>query len=174
MPSAVSSSRSALGTNNIALQAQAIDEMIASGQVERRRPAVLYRNQGVLANNAGDKAKAEAAYAKWVELSPNDPKAMVAWPRPRPTSRSRPRRCSSSPARSSRSAPPASRSTELVQMCAEARLRRRANPALREVAQKLSRDLVAAYPTPENWRDALLIFRDTTSSTRPPTSICCG
>ena len=37
----------------------------------------------------------------------------------------------------------------------------RQNPALREASQKLSRDLVAAYPTKENWRDSVLIFRDT-------------
>ena len=36
----------------------------------------------------------------------------------------------------------------------------RQNPVLRETAQRLSRELVSAYPTNENWRDAVLIFRD--------------
>ena len=37
-----------------------------------------YRNQAALANNAGNKAKAEAAFAKVVELAPNDPEALIS------------------------------------------------------------------------------------------------
>jgi tetratricopeptide (TPR) repeat protein len=39
----------------------------------------------------------------------------------------------------------------------------RRDPALRQASQKLSRELVSAFPTKENWRDALLIYRDTNS-----------
>ena len=66
-----------LGTNDVTMQAHGIDNLIASGRVPASDLPVLYRNQGVLANNAGDKAKAEAAFARVVELSPNDPEALI-------------------------------------------------------------------------------------------------
>ncbi|MEA3065426.1 MAG: hypothetical protein QOJ27_1878, partial [Sphingomonadales bacterium] len=67
-----------LGTSNVAMQAQGLDNLVASGQVPAADLPVIIRNQGVLANNAGDKAKAEAAFARVVELSPNDPEALIS------------------------------------------------------------------------------------------------
>jgi tetratricopeptide (TPR) repeat protein len=151
-----------LGTNNVAMQAQGLDDLIASGQVNATDLPTIYRNQGVLASNAGNKAKAEAAYAKVVELSPNDPEAMISLAQIKNDLR---------------------KPAEAVQLISRAiEVKRgtgqkvdeswykyalklafdgRSNPALREASQKLSRDLVAAYPTKENWRDSILIFRDT-------------
>lgn len=151
-----------LGTNNVAMQAQGLDDLVASGEVNATDLPTIYRNQGVLANNAGNKAKAEAAFAKVVELSPNDPEAMISLAQVKNELR---------------------KPAEAVQLITRAiDLKRgagqkvdeswykyalklafdgRSNPALREASQKLSRDLVAAYPTKENWRDSILIFRDT-------------
>jgi tetratricopeptide (TPR) repeat protein len=151
-----------IGTNNVGMQATGIDNMVASGQVTGADLLPLYRNQGVLANNAGNKAKAETAFAKLVELSPNDPEALI----------------SLAQVKSDLKKP-----AEAVQLISRAiELKRgggqpvdeswykyalklafdgRSNPALREASQKLSRDLVTAYPTKENWRDSVLIFRDT-------------
>jgi len=150
------------GTKNVALQAQGLDNLLASGQVEGEQLPILYRNQAVLANEAGNKAKAEAAYAKVVELTPNDPEALI----------------NLAQIKSELKKP-----AEAVQLISRAIDMQRAtgqpvkeswykyalklafdgrqNPALREASQKLSRDLVTAYPTKENWRDSVLIFRDT-------------
>ncbi|HEX8625411.1 MAG TPA: tetratricopeptide repeat protein [Allosphingosinicella sp.] len=151
-----------LGTNNVAMQAQGLDDLVASGEVNATDLPTIYRNQGVLANNAGNKAKAEAAFAKVVELSPNDPEAMISLAQVKNELR---------------------KPAEAVQLISRAiDLKRgagqkvdeswykyalklafdgRSNPALREASQKLSRELVAAYPTKENWRDSVLIYRDT-------------
>ena len=151
-----------LGTNNTALQAQGLDSLIASGQVNATDLPTIYRNQGVLANNANNKAKAEAAFAKVVELSPNDPEALISLAQVKNELK---------------------KPAEAVQLISRAiDLKRgagqkvdeswykyalklafdgRSNPALREASQKLSRELVTAYPTKENWRDSVLIFRDT-------------
>ncbi len=153
-----------LATNNKALQSQGIDNLIASGQVEASQLPVMYRNQAILANEAGNKAKAEAAYARVAELTPNDPQALVTLAQFKNEQK---------------------KPAEAVQLITRAiELKRaagqpvdeswykyalklafdgRSNPALREMSQKLSRDLVAAYPTKENWRDSILIYRDTTN-----------
>ncbi len=151
-----------LGINNVAMQRQGLDNLIASGQVPAADLPVIYRNQGVLANNAGDKAKAEGAFAKVVELSPNDPEALINLAQVKTELR---------------------KGKEAVQLISRAIDMKRAagqtvdeswykyalklafdgrnDPALRQMSSALSRQLVAAYPTKENWRDALLIFRDT-------------
>ena len=66
------------GTNNPQLQAQAIDTMIASGGGDPTKAALLYKNQGALAVQAKDYAKAEAAYDRWIQLAPNDPEVQIA------------------------------------------------------------------------------------------------
>jgi tetratricopeptide (TPR) repeat protein len=153
-----------LGTNDVALQAQGLDNLIASGKVPAADLAVIYRNQAVLANNAGNKAKAEAGFAKAVELRPNDPEALISLAQVKNDLK---------------------KPAEAVQLISRAiELKRaagqpvdeswykyalklafdgRSNPVLRDASQTLSRELVAAYPTKENWRDAVLIYRQTTS-----------
>ena len=116
----------------------------------------------MLANNAGDKAKAEAAYAKVVELSPNDPEALISLAQVKNDLK-----------KPAEAVQLISRAIELKRAAGQTvdeswykyalklAFDGRPNPALREASQKLSRDLVAAYPTKENWRDSVLIFRDT-------------
>jgi tetratricopeptide (TPR) repeat protein len=151
-----------LGTNNVAMQAQGLDSLIASGKVEAADLPTIYRNQGVLANNAGNKAKAEAAFAKVVELSPNDPEALISLAQVRNDLK-----------KPAEAVELISRAIELkrgagqkvdeswYKYALKLAFDGRSNPALREASQKLSRDLTAAYPTKENWRDSVLIFRDT-------------
>jgi tetratricopeptide (TPR) repeat protein len=151
-----------LGSNNIAMQSQGLDNLIASGLVEAKDLPVMYRNQAVLANNAGNKAKAETAYARAIELNPNDPEVMISLAQVKNDLK---------------------KPVEAVQLISRAiEVKRaagqpvdeswykyalklaydgRSNPALREASQKLSRDLVTAFPTKENWRDSVLIFRET-------------
>jgi tetratricopeptide (TPR) repeat protein len=151
-----------LGTNNVAMQAQGLDNLVASGQVPAADLPVIVRNQAVLANNAGDKAKAEAAFTHAVELSPNDPEALIALAQVKSDLK---------------------KGKDAVQLISRAIEMKRAagqpvdeswykyalklafdgrnDPAMRQSSMALSRQLVTAYPTKENWRDALLIYRDT-------------
>jgi tetratricopeptide (TPR) repeat protein len=151
-----------VGTNNIALQSQGLDNLIASGQVGAVDLPVIYRNQGVLANNAGNKAKAEAAFTKVVELTPTDPEALIQLAQLKKDLK-----------KPAEAVQLVSRAIDLqratgqpvkeswYKFALKEAFDGRKNPALREASQKLSRELVTAYPTKENWRDSLLIFRDT-------------
>lgn len=60
-----------------ALRVEATDGILASGMAPPEMLAALYKNQGVFATTGGDLAKAEAAFAKVVELSPQDLETMV-------------------------------------------------------------------------------------------------
>jgi predicted Zn-dependent protease len=153
-----------LGTNNIPLQRQGLDNLIASGQVPAADLPVIYRNVGALANNANEKAKAEAAFARVVELSPNDPEALINLAQVKNDLR-KPKEAVQLLARAIEikraSGQPVDESwyKYALKMAFDGR----SDPALRQTSVALSRQLVAAYPTKENWRDALLIFRDTSS-----------
>jgi tetratricopeptide (TPR) repeat protein len=153
-----------LGTSNIPMQRQGLDNLIASGQVPAADLPVIYRNQGVLANNANEKAKAEASFAKVVELSPNDPEALIALAQVKNDLR-----------KPKEAVPLITRAIEMKRAAGQPvdeswykyalkmAFDGRSDPALRQTSVALSRQLVAAFPTKENWRDALLIFRDTSS-----------
>lgn len=153
-----------LGVNNVAMQAQGLENLIASGQVPPADLAVIYRNQGVLASQAGDRAKAEAAFAKVVELSPNDPEALINLAQVKSEQR-----------KGKEAVTLINRAIEMKRAAGQPvdqswykyalkmAFDGRADPALRQMSLSLSKQLVAAYPTKENWRDALLIFRDATS-----------
>lgn len=153
-----------LGANNIPMQRQGLDNLIASGQVPAADLPVIYRNQGVLANNANEKAKAEASFAKVVELSPNDPEALIALAQVKNDLR-----------KPKEAVPLITRAIDMKRAAGQPvdeswykyalkmAFDGRSDPALRQTSVSLSRQLVAAFPTKENWRDALLIFRDTSS-----------
>jgi len=153
-----------LGTSNVALQRQGLDNLIASGQVPAADLPVIYRNQAVLANNAGEKAKAEAAFARVVELSPNDPEALINLAQIK-NDLKKPREAVQLLSRAIEmkraSGQPVDESW--YKYALKLAFDGRSDPALRQTSVALSRQLVAAYPTKENWRDALLIFRDTSS-----------
>lgn len=151
-----------LGTNNTALQALGLDNLIASGQVEAKDLPVMYRNQAVLANNSGNKAKAEAAYARAVELSPNDPELMISLAQVK-NDLKKPAEAVQLISRAIEVKRAAGQTVDesWYKYALKLAYDGRSNPALREASQKLSRDLVTAYPTKENWRDSVLIFRET-------------
>jgi tetratricopeptide (TPR) repeat protein len=151
-----------VGTNNVALQSQGLENLVASGQVGAADLPVIYRNQAVLANNAGNKAKAEAAFAKVVELTPNDPEALISLAQVK-SEMKKPAEAVQliSRAIDMKKAAGQPVNESWYKYALKLAFDGRQNPALREASQKLSRDLVTAYPTKENWRDSLLIFRDT-------------
>ncbi|HEX6377441.1 MAG TPA: hypothetical protein VFZ91_17190 [Allosphingosinicella sp.] len=153
-----------LGISNVAMQAQGLDNLIASGQVPPADLAVIYRNRAVLANNANEKAKAEAAFAKVVELSPNDPEALIQLAQIK-NDLKKPQEAVQLIGRAIEMKRNAGQTVDesWYKYALKLAFDGRRDPALRQASQKLSRELVAAYPTKENWRDALLIFRDTSS-----------
>ncbi|HEX8261531.1 MAG TPA: tetratricopeptide repeat protein [Allosphingosinicella sp.] len=153
-----------LGTNNVQMQAQGLDNLIASGQVPAADLPVIYRNQAVLANNAGDKAKAEAAFGRVVELSPNDPEALINLAQVK-NDLKKPKEAVQLLSRAIEMKRASGQTVDesWYKYALKLAFDGRRDPALRQSSMALSRQLVAAYPTKENWRDALLIFRDSSS-----------
>lgn len=149
--------RLGLETNNYGLQKTAIDAMASSGAAPAANLPELYRNQGRLAMSAGEYDKAESAFTRWTQVAANDPEAYLAL----------------AEAKNFRKKVP-----EAVALIGKAIEVRRATGQTapeswyqrglkhafdgRMVAEAiaLSHDLVVAYPTIENWRDALLVRRD--------------
>ncbi|HEY7810185.1 MAG TPA: hypothetical protein VIA98_07385 [Allosphingosinicella sp.] len=150
-----------VGIESAALQEQGITDLIDSGRVPAADLPMLYRNLGVLANNAGNKNKAEAAYAKAAELSPNDAEALITLAQVKNDLK-----------KPGEAVQLISRSIEIKrsagQLADESWYKYglklafdgRQDPALRAASEKLSSALVVAYPTAENRRDAVLIYRN--------------
>ena len=144
------------GTNNVQLQAQGIDTMIASGGGDPTKAALLYKNQGALAMQAKDFAKAEAAYARWAQLSPNEVEAQMAVAetkfRQKKPAEAIPlfERAIAAQKAAGQTVP-----ENWYKLALQSALDAKAGPK----QLQLSRELIGAYPTAENWRNALLIFR---------------
>ena len=149
--------RLALETNNVPLQSTAIDAMIGSGAAPAADLPQLYRSQAALLQRNGKLDRAEAAFARYAELAPNDPEALIALSQVK-NDRRKPQEA----------VPLVLRAIEMRraagQAVPESWYRRGLHLALAsKMAPQsllLARDLAAAYPTPQNWRDAVLIYRD--------------
>jgi tetratricopeptide (TPR) repeat protein len=146
-----------LGTQDTAMQAKAVNDLIASGGALPGEMPALYRNQAAFALQTHNNAVAEAAYERVIALTPNDPEVFINLARLKADSKK------------------PQEALQLIQKAIE--LKRAAGQPvdeswykyalkiayeshMRPESLRLSRELVAAYPTPTNWRDTLLIFRD--------------
>lgn len=69
--------RTGIGTGNREMQAHAIELILSSGVVPAADLPALYANQGAVALINHDLKKAEAAYTRLLELTPNDPTAVM-------------------------------------------------------------------------------------------------
>ena len=146
-----------IDTNNVGLQQTAIDSMIGSGAAPATDLPMLYKNQAALHQQAGKLDKAEASYTQLLELTPNDHEAMVALAQVK-YNRKKP--------------------LEAIDLVNRAIAARQASgqPAGESwyqrglglaVANKVGphaigfgRALVTNYPSPANWRDVVLVYRD--------------
>lgn len=148
-----------LGLNDESIQARAIDTILGSGAAAASALPDLYRNQAALAMRLkpGNPQKAEAAFTRLVELTPNDPEALVNLAKVKSDLR---------------------KPLEALPLMDRAIAARKATGQPVDVswyryalkiaydgkrspeALKITRDLITAYPTKENWRDSLLIYRD--------------
>lgn len=146
----------AIKVNDEAEKLAAIEAMIQSGGAAQEDLGTLYQNLGGLAFNAKDYPKAEGAFRKQLELQPSNQEVMnnlaatliqqkktgeaIALVEQRITS-----------------------AKAANQPVAEAVYKQALGLAYETGSPRsveLSRELVAAYPTTENWRNALLIYRE--------------
>jgi tetratricopeptide (TPR) repeat protein len=143
-------------TSNAALQASAAEALIASGRMPQSEVGRLYGLQGTGAYFGRDRDRAEAAYARAIDLSPS-PETALALAQVKIERR-----------KSGDAVALVDRAIELQkargQIVPESWYRRGVELALSSSsapqALKLSREWIAAYPSSENWRDAMLIYRD--------------
>jgi hypothetical protein len=150
--------RLARETNNAAMQASAIEALIATGRVPQSDLGPLYAAQGAIAANAGGpgRERAEAALTRALEAAPSAETAISL------------ARVKLDLRKNAEAVALVERAVQLRkasgQPVPEAWYRRGANLAtmnnLGPQSLKFTRELVAAYPTPENWRDAILTYRD--------------
>jgi tetratricopeptide (TPR) repeat protein len=149
-----------IGTNNAQLQAQGIDAMIASGGGDPSQAAVLYKNQGAVALQAKDYAKAEAAFSRWAQLAPNDIDAQMANAEVKFRQNKRQEALplferAIAARRATGQAVPESWYRMALQSALDAKMAPQ--------AQTLSQALITNHPNATNWRNALLIYRQSNS-----------
>ncbi len=144
-------------TSNHGLQSSAIDAMISSGAAPAAELPQLYRSQAALLLDAGKYEKAEASLSRAVELAPSDPDVLLALAEVKILRK-----------KNQDAVPLMDRAVEIRraagQPVPESWLKRAAAVALTNralpQALKLTRALVAAYPSADNWRDAILVYRE--------------
>lgn len=149
-------------TQNTQLQAEGADEAIASGRATPDQAKQLYNIEGVMAYNSHNMAKAEAAFTKLVELDPTNADNINLLVETKIQNHK------------------LGEALALVNKAIDAKkaagqpvpetLYQRGlaiadDPSARAMIQPASVDdmaigLVTAYPTPDNWRSALTVFRD--------------
>jgi hypothetical protein len=147
-------------TGNQAMQSAAIDAIIASGLAPAGNLPALYRAQGSLALNGGtrrDRERAEALLTRSFEAAPDADTAITLV-----GLKLEQRKTQEAVALLDRAI--ALRKAQ-GQPVPESWYRRGADLAVANkigpLGLKFTRELVAAYPSPENWRDAVLVYRDT-------------
>ena len=149
--------RLGLATQNLKMQSEAIDAMIASGGVAQADLPQLYSNQAALANQAGDLNRAEFSLTQLVALTPNDPNNLVMLAEVKNKRN-----------KTAEALPLLERAFEMRRASGQAvpenwykrALKLSYDSKLAPQSLKFSRDLVAAYPTQQNWRDTLLIYQE--------------
>ncbi|QPQ55678.1 hypothetical protein IC614_03520 [Allosphingosinicella flava] len=149
-----------IDSNNEAIQRQAIDRLLATASTPQKDLSTLYLNQAALADRAGDRKTAENALTKAAQISPNDPDVLLSLAELKVDGK---------------------KGAEAVDLISRAiDMRKAAGQPVPDTWYKralslafqnkmapqsvaLGKALVAAYPTPTNWRDALLIYRDSST-----------
>jgi tetratricopeptide (TPR) repeat protein len=151
--------RLAIETGDRGLQSSAIDAMIASGAAPASELPQLYRNQAALLQQQGGKLdRAENSLTRYLELVPSDSEALLALSQIKHDRRKQPE------------------AVALIERAIDARkatgqpvpeswYKRGLSLAVANRMQpqslRFSRELAASYPTSQNWRDAILVYRDT-------------
>ncbi len=147
----------ALATQNISMQSHAIDTMVGSGLATAAELPALLQNQAVLATAAGKRDRAESLYGRVLELQPNNADALIDLARLKYDLRK--------PGEAATLIDRAIALREATGMRPpeswyQYGLRVAVDNKLAPLGARMSRGLAGAYPSPENWRDALLAYGD--------------
>jgi hypothetical protein len=143
-----------------ALQNEGLELMVASGKVPAADLPQYYEGLAAIAKEANDNGKLATYYAKLVELKPNDPQALINLATIRQEAR-----------QTNQAVQLIDRAITLQKGTGKAApeswykygLKLAYDGRMGPLAIKLSRSLLAAYPTAQNWRDSLLVYRETAS-----------
>ena len=149
--------RLGIGTGNLQMQAQAIEAILASGVAPAADLPPLYAAQATHYAGTGDLKKAEAAFTRLVELTPNDAEAVA-----------RLAEVKSDLGKNAEAVTLFDRAVSMRQAAGQpvpaSWLKRGLNLAsaarIAPQSLKFSRTLAAIYPNAQNWRDAVLAYRD--------------
>lgn len=136
-------------------QAAAVEAMLASGGVAVADQPRLYRALGGLYTNLKQPDRARAAFQKLAELEPNNTDAMLVMAETAATTNKAEAVTLIERAIAARKAS----GQAVPEAWYKRALRFAYEGKLAPQTAKISRDLVAAYPTPDNWRDAVTIYR---------------
>ena len=146
----------AIQANNEDGKLAAIEAMIQSGGATQAELPTLYSNLGAIAYNKGDYAKAAQAFKKLLEIQPGNKDAMTNLAAAL-SQQGNPAEAAAlveqrlQAAEAAGETPPEGLYKQALALAYEAK-----SPK----AIELSRELIAAYPTAQNWRDGLMIFRE--------------
>jgi hypothetical protein len=143
-------------TNNAPLQTSTIDALIANGRTSQLELGQLYALRGTLAVYAGEREPAERAFTRALDLAPSADTALAL------------AQVKYSLRKNVEALGLIDRAIQMRaasgQPAVESWYKRGIEIAVSAQQQpqaiRLSTQLVSAYPTPENWRDAVLVYRD--------------
>ena len=149
-----------LQRNDIALQTQAIETLVASGSAPPEEMPTYLARQAELAMAANDLQKAERALARLMQLQPGHVNTQVSLAQLRirqgNVAEGLPILQRAIAAQQATGQPvPESWLRYAVAAAYDSR-----DPRVKQQSVPLARSLVAAYPTAVNWRDALTIYRE--------------
>jgi tetratricopeptide (TPR) repeat protein len=145
-----------VNASDAAGQAVALQAVLASGFASPTELGSMNHSLGILAFNAGDWQRAEGAFAKAVELNPANTDALVNLA----LTRIKLGRQREALPLLDRAVVAARAAGQPVQEAWLSNALRIAFEARTPDAARRSRDLLAAYPTPENWRNTLGVYRE--------------
>lgn len=153
-------------TNNMALQIQGIDAMLASGKVDAAQQPNFYLAQGQLAYQAKQYAKAETALDQAIRLGVSDPNAFALLVETKnqngkPAEAVEALEAAIAKQTATGQAVPNEWYGRGLSIALSAKQKDPATQArLGAASSRISQSWIAAYPTKTNWRDALIIYRD--------------
>ncbi len=147
----------AVGTGNVAMQSQAIDALIASGRAPASDIAILLHNQAALAAASGNRDRREAAVTRLLEVQPNNADALIDLAKIKADKGKTIEAVTLidraiAVRESAGQRPPESWYSFALRLAVDNKM---AGPG-----NKFARGLAASYPSPENWRDAILAYLD--------------
>lgn len=153
-------------TNNEAMQAEAIDAMLASGKVAAEQQPSFYLAQGQIAYQAKQFPKAEVALEQAIKLGVSEPNAYALLVEAKaqngkPVEAVEALESVIAKQKAAGAAVPSEWYGRGISIALSAKQKDPATQAkLAASAGRLTESWISAYPTKTNWRDTLIIYRD--------------